>query len=199
MTVLELPTFTNSSPQVGPRLDFDPIELSAAMERDNHALSKALLKDPNWVFFTRKGLEVSAPIRALFAAEYLGLTKKQPDGEYLLIDIMDILQHVNDTLVSQRKKPVTVGSVLANLSKAVKYVQAAFGICLIPDRKLLKIQISNGIATEKNINKYFKRVKPQIIKIAKELDNARALNFDIDPNILSSEEQKALALLKPAE
>ena len=46
MTVLELPTFTNSSPQVGPRLDFDPIELSTAMERDNHALSKALLKDP---------------------------------------------------------------------------------------------------------------------------------------------------------
>ena len=76
MAVLELPTFTESSPQVGPRLRIDPIELSAAMERNPHALSHALCEDPNWIFFTRKGIEVTAPILTLIAAEQLGLTQK---------------------------------------------------------------------------------------------------------------------------
>ena len=39
MAVLELPTFTESAPQVGPRLKFDPLELKEAMARDPHALS----------------------------------------------------------------------------------------------------------------------------------------------------------------
>ena len=197
MTVLELPTFTESVPQVGPRLKFDPLELKDAMARDPHALSNILIKDSNWIFFTRKGLEVSAPIRALIAAEELGLTQKEFNDEFPEINIMDVLENVNDTLISQKKKPVTVGSVLSNLSKAVRYVQAAFGICLIPDRKALKIQVSNGIATQQNIDKYFARALPQIQKIAAQVENAKALDFEV--NVLTDEQQQAIAALAPAK
>ena len=197
MTVLELPTFTESVPQVGPRLKFDPLELKDAMARDPHALSNILIKDSNWIFFTRKGLEVSAPIRALIAAEELGLTRKEFNDEFPEINIMDVLKNVNDTLISQKKKPVTVGSVLSNLSKAVRYVQAAFGICLIPDRKALKIQVSNGIATQQNIDKYFARALPQIQKIAAQLENAKALNFEV--NVFTDKQQEAIAALAPAK
>jgi hypothetical protein len=197
MTVLELPTFTESVPQVGPRLKFDPLELKDAMARDPHALSNILIKDSNWIFFTRKGLEVSAPIRALIAAEELGLTKKELNDEFPEINIMDVLKNVNDTLISQKKKPVTVGSVLSNLSKAVRYVQAAFGICLIPDRKALKIQVSNGIATQQNIDKYFARALPQMQKIAAQLENAKALNFEV--NVFTDKQQEAIAALAPAK
>ena len=197
MTVLELPTFTESVPQVGPRLKFDPLELKDAMARDPHALSNILIKDSNWIFFTRKGLEVSAPIRALIAAEELGLTRKEFNDEFPEINIMDVLKNVNDTLISQKKKPVTVGSVLSNLSKAVRYVQAAFGICLIPDRKALKIQVSNGIATQQNIDKYFARALPQMQKIAAQLENAKALNFEV--NVFTDKQQEAIAALAPAK
>ena len=197
MTVLELPTFTESVPQVGPRLKFDPLELKDAMARDPHALSNILIKDSNWIFFTRKGLEVSAPIRALIAAEELGLTRKELNDEFPEINIMDVLTNVNDTLISQKKKPVTVGSVLSNLSKAVRYVQAAFGICLIPDRKALKIQVSNGIATQQNIDKYFARALPQMQKIAAQLENAKALNFEV--NVFTDKQQEAIAALAPAK
>jgi len=197
MTVLELPTFTESVPQVGPRLKFDPLELKDAMARDPHALSNILIKDSNWIFFTRKGLEVSAPIRALIAAEELGLTRKELNDEFPEINIMDVLKNVNDTLISQKKKPVTVGSVLSNLSKAVRYVQAAFGICLIPDRKALKIQVSNGIATQQNIDKYFARALPQMQKIAAQLENAKALNFEV--NVFTDKQQEAIAALAPAK
>ena len=197
MTVLELPTFTESVPQVGPRLKFDPLELKDAMARDPHALSNILIKDSNWIFFTRKGLEVSAPIRALIAAEELGLTRKEFNDEFPEINIMDVLKNVNDTLISQKKKPVTVGSVLSNLSKAVRYVQAAFGICLIPDRKALTIQVSNGIATQQNIDKYFARALPQIQKIAAQVENAKALNFEV--NVLTDKQQQAIAALAPAK
>ena len=197
MAVLELPTFTESAPQVGPRLKFDPLELKEAMARDPHALSKILIKDSNWIFFTRKGLEVSAPIRALIAAEELGLTRKEFNDEFPEINIMDVLKNVNDTLISQKKKPVTVGSVLSNLSKAVRYVQAAFGICLIPDRKALKIQVSNGIATQQNIDKYFARALPQMQKIAAQLENAKALNFEV--NVFTDKQQEAIAALAPAK
>ena len=197
MTVLELPTFTESVPQVGPRLKFDPLELKDAMARDPHALSNILIKDSNWIFFTRKGLEVSAPIRALIAAEELGLTRKELNDEFPEINIMDVLTNVNDTLISQKKKPVTVGSVLSNLSKAVRYVQAAFGICLIPDRKALTIQVSNGIATQQNIDKYFARALPQMQKIAAQLENAKALNFEV--NVFTDKQQEAIAALAPAK
>ena len=197
MTVLELPTFTESVPQVGPRLKFDPLELKDAMARDPHALSNILIKDSNWIFFTRKGLEVSAPIRALIAAEELGLTRKEFNDEFPEINIMDVLKNVNDTLISQKKKPVTVGSVLSNLSKAVRYVQAAFGICLIPDRKALTIQVSNGIATQQNIDKYFARALPQMQKIAAQLENAKALNFEV--NVFTDKQQEAIAALAPAK
>jgi len=192
MTVLELPTFTESSPQVGPRLNFDPIELNAAMERNPHALSHALCEDPNWIFFTRKGIEVTAPILTLIAAEQLGLTQKDAD-QFPEISITDILNNVNDTLNSKGKKPVTVGSVLSNLSKAVKYVQKAFGICLIPNRKELKIQVSNGIQTKENIDKYFARALPQLLKVAEQVENAKSLNYQI--NSFTAEQQEACKLL----
>ena len=192
MAVLELPTFTESSPQVGPRLRIDPIELSAAMERNPHALSHALCSDPNWIFFTRKGIEVTAPILTLIAAEQLGLTQKDA-GQFPEISITDILNNVNDILQSKGKKPVTVGSVLSNLSKAVKYVQKAFGICLIPNRKDLKIQVSNGIQTKENIDKYFARALPQLLKVAEQVENAKSLNYQI--NSLTGEQQEACKLL----
>ena len=78
-------------------------------------------------------------------------------------------------------------------SSIVKYVQKAFGICLIPNRKDLKIQVSNGIQTKENIDKYFARALPQLLKVAEQVENAKSLNYQISS--LTGEQQEACRLL----
>ena len=196
MAVLDLPTFTDSAPTAGPRLSFDPIELNAAMGSNPHALSDALIKDPNWTFFTRKSLDVTAPILTLRAAEYCGLTQKVDAEEFITVSVFDILQNVNETLQSRGKKPITVGSVLSNLHKVVRYLQAAFGICLIINRNDdtgMTVKIRNGVETQETINKHMKQALKPLIKVAKQVEHAFSIGYEI--NSLTGEQQKACKLL----
>tara|TARA_R100001015_G_C4559483_1_gene119609 strand:- start:84 stop:692 length:609 start_codon:yes stop_codon:yes gene_type:complete len=196
MAVLDLPTFTDSAPTTGPRLTTDPIKLNSSMENNKHALSNALCEDPNWIFFTRKSTEVTAPILTLMAAEECGLTKKINGEEFSPVSVFDILKNVNDTLQSKGKKPITVGSVLSNLHKVVRYLQAAFGICLIINRQNdtgMFVYIRNGIETRETIDKYMKQALRPLIKVAKQLDHAKSLGYEIPS--LTGDEHKACQLL----
>ena len=196
MEVLDLPTFTDSAPTTGPRLSFDPIKLNSAMENSQHALSNALCEDPNWIFFTRKSTEVTAPILTLWAAEECGLTQKVNGEEFTPVSVFDILNHVNDTLQSKGKKPITVGSVLSNLHKVVRYLQAAFGICLIINRQNdtgMFVYIRNGIETRETIDKYMNQALRPLIKVAKQFDHAKSLGYEIPS--LTGDEQEACKLL----
>ena len=48
-----------------------------------------------------------------------------------------------------------------------------------------------------NIDKYFARALPQIQKIAAQVENAKALNFEV--NVLTDKQQQAIAALAPAK
>jgi hypothetical protein len=196
MAVLDLPTFTESAPTIGPRLTTDPIKLNSAMENNQHALSNALCEDPGWIFFTRKSTEVTAPIATLFAAEECGLTQKVNGEEFTPVSVFDILNHINDTLASKGKKPITVGSVLSNLHKVVRYLQAAFGISLIINRQNetgIFVYIRNGIETRETIDKYMAQALRPLIKVAKQLDHAKSLGYEIPS--LTGDEHEACKLL----
>jgi hypothetical protein len=196
MAVLDLPTFTEPAPTIGPRLTFDPIELNSAMQNSEHALSNTLWKEPSWIFFTRKGTDVTAPILTLIAAEKCGLTKKDGGNDFLKVSVLDILENVNDTLESRGKKPVTVGSVLSNLHKVVRYLQAAFGICLIINRQDetgMTVKIRNGVETQETINKYMEKALKPLIKVAKQVDHAISIGYPVES--LTGDEQEACKLL----
>lgn len=196
MAVLDLPTFTEPAPTIGPRLTTDPIKLNSAMETNPHALSNALCDEPSWAFFTRKSLDVTAPILTLMAAEHCGLTKKDGGKDFCKVSLLDIFKNVNDTLESKGKKPVTVGSVLSNLHKVVRYLQAAFGICLIIKREIdgvVIVYIKNGEETKDNIDKYMAQALRPLIKVAKQFDHAKSLGYEIPS--LTGDEQEACKLL----
>ena len=52
-------------------------------------------------------------------------------------------------------------------------------------------------ATQQNIDKIFARALPQIQKIAAQVENAKALNFEV--NVLTDKQQQAIAALAPAK
>jgi len=193
MPVLDLPTFTESAPQVGPRLNFDVIELNSEMKYSPNVISQKLIEDPNWIFFTRKGNSITSPILVLRAAEELGLFQTTETGDHPTLNVNDIMEIVNETLNSTQKKSISIGSILSNLNKATTYVQKAFGICLILNRALGTITVANSIDTEKNLNKHIEKSIRPLRAAAKQVDHALTMNYKI--NFLTEKQQEACKLL----
>ena len=178
MTLSSLPRRTKPAPQTGPSLGISPSEIAEKMESDSHALSTELHKADGWENFSWKGIELSAPIRALWIAEELGLYQKVND-QFQPIEIAKIVDKVNAYLIENGRSPVTEGSVLSNLNKAAKYLNVAFGIALIPSRKDLTVRIANGIETQENIDRFFEQIKTKVQKLNDQIEHAAACNFEI--------------------
>ena len=124
------------------------------------------------------------------------MTQKVDAKDFIRVSVFDILQNVNETLESRGKKPVTVGSVLSNLHKVVRYLQAAFGICLIINRQDetgMTVKIRNGVETQETINKYMEKALKPLIKVAKQVDHAISIGYPVES--LTGDEQQACKLL----
>jgi len=178
VTLSSLPRRTKPAPQSGPSLGISPSEIAEKMESNSHALSTELRNADGWEFFSWKGVELSAPVRALWIAEELGLYQKVND-QFQAIEVAKIVDKVNAYLIENGKAPVTEGSVLSNLNKAAKYLNVAFGIALIPSRKDLTVRIANGIETQENIDKFFEQIKTKVQKLNDQIEHAAACNFEI--------------------
>ena len=158
--------------QTGPYLldKITPSDLKQEMSTDVHALSSRLMRCDLWDQYVWNGTSLTAPLMALRAAEANGLYTDS-------VSIAIIVNAVNKDLLERGKKPITDNSVLSNLLKAAKYLQAAFHIVIQPNRKDMNVILLKKATTNGNLEKWFAQIDSKVKKIAILTQHAKASDF----------------------
>ncbi len=158
--------------QTGPYLldKITPSDLKQEMSTDVHALSSRLMRCDLWDQYVWNGTSLTAPLMALRAAEANGLYTDS-------VSIAIIVNAVNKDLLERGKKPITDNSVLSNLLKAAKYLQAAFHIVIQPNRQDMNVSLLKEVTTIENLEKWFAQIDSKVKKIAILTQHAKASDF----------------------
>ena len=189
---MDFPRREKAAAKVGPRLEVSPIELQAVMN-NTHGLSGLLTAASSWEPFAWKGNDLSAPLRALYAAEGCGLLSGS-NGNYQRVSIADITTEINSYLISIGKKPVSENSVWSNLRAASLYLNAGLGVAIVADRQSMTVRIVNSIETAENIEKYFSEIEVKLNKLHSQVKHASACGYDVS-HILSEDQTAGVKLL----
>lgn len=190
---INFPRREKAAAKVGPRLEISPIELQSLL-RNQHGLSSILSNAESWEPFAWKGSDLSAPLRALFAAEARGLLARNASENTLPVPIADITADINTYLISLGKKPVTENAVLSNLKSASLYLNAALGVSLVPDRTAMTVRLVNAVETAENIERYFDQIKCKLDKLTSQVKHAEACGYDVS-RVLSADQVQGAKLL----
>lgn len=195
MTV-NFPRRDKPAAKVGPRLEISPLELKEYLAAD-HGLSKLLLAAESWEPFAWKGNDLSAPVRALYAAEAAGLLSRRGDRA-IDVPIADIAVTINNYLLSLGRSPVTENSVLNNLRTVSQYIAAAVGAAIIPDRKTMTVRFIDQYETAENIEKYFDQLKTKLTKLGAQLKHAEACGYEVSHILEASAATTGVRVLSAA-
>jgi len=192
MTVT-FPRREKAAAKTGPRLEISPIELEAQLN-NQHGLSSIITGAESWEPFAWKGNDLSAPLRALFAAESRGLL---PLKTAKTVAIADITADINSYLISLGKNPVTENAVLSNLKQASLYLNAALGVSVVPDRQSMTVRLVNQVETADNIERYFDQIKVKLDKLTSQVKHAEACGYDVS-RVLTPAQAEGAKLLSAA-
>lgn len=190
------PRREKAAAKTGPRLEISPIELQSLL-RNQHGLSSIITSADSWEPFAWKGNDLSAPLRALFAAESRGLLARNAAQNTAPVSIADVTADINAYLISLGKKPVTENSVLTNLKQVSLYLNAALGVSLVPDRQSMTVRLVNAIETAENIEKYFDQIKSKLDKLTSQVKHAEACGYDVS-RVLTANQVEGAKLLSAA-
>lgn len=193
---INFPRREKAAAKVGPRLEISPIELQSLL-RNQHGLSSILTSAESWEPFAWKGNDLSAPLRALFAAEARGLLNRNSAQNTSSVPIADITADINIYLISLGKKPVTENAVLTNLKSASLYLNAALGVSLVPDRAAMTVRLVNAVETAENIERYFDQIKTKLDKLTSQVKHAEACGYDVS-RVLTASQVEGAKLLSAA-
>jgi hypothetical protein len=182
--------------KVGPRLEISPLELQSVLQEE-HGLSSALRTAKSWEPFAWKGNELSAPLRALYAAESGGLLSRRGDRA-VSVAIPDITADINAYLAELGKPPISENTVLNNLRQVSLYVNAALGVAVVPDRAAMSVRFADGHETADSIERYFDQIKTKLQKLGSQLKHAEACGYDVSRVLAQSEEHTGVRLLVAA-
>ena len=188
--VLNFPRREKAAAKVGPRLDISPIEIPAVL-KSAHGLSSLLSNAESWEPFAWKGNDLSAPLRALFAAEARGLLANPSRP----IAIADIAADVNGYLLSFGKKPASENALLNNLKQAALFLNAAVGVTIIPDRQSMTVRLVTEFETNENIEKYFTQIQSRLQKLAAQVQHAEACGYDVSRTLSPAQSEAAKQLV----
>ena len=190
---INFPRREKAAAKVGPRLEISPLELQSVLN-NQHGLSSLLTAAESWEPFAWKGNDLSAPLRALFAAEARGLLtdSKQP------VAVADITSEINSYLLSFGKKVVSENSVLSNLRQVALYLNAAVGVTIIPDRQAMTVRLVSEIETAENIEKYFDQIKNKLGKLTSRVKHAEACGYVVS-RVLTADQVEGAKLLVAAK
>lgn len=190
---INFPRREKAATKVGPRLEISPLELQSLL-RNQHGLSSILTSVESWEPFAWKGSDLSAPMRALFAAEARGLLARNAAENTSPVSIADITADINAYLISFSKKPVTENAVLTNLKTASLYLNAALGVSLVPDRTAMTVRLVNAVETAENIEHYFNQIKTKLNKLTSQVKHAEACGYDVSHVLTTSQVEGAKML-----
>lgn len=191
--MINFPRREKAAAKVGPRLDISPLELQSVLN-NQHGLSSLLTSAESWEPFAWKGNDLSAPLRALFAAEARGLLADSNKP----VAVADITSEINNYLLSLSKKVVSENSVISNLRQVALYLNAAVGVTIIPDRQAMTVRLVSEIETAENIEKYFDQIKSKLNKLTSQVKHAEACGYDVS-RVLSAEQVEGAKLLVAAK
>ena len=192
MTV-NFPRREKAAATVGPRLEISPLELEAQMS-NQHGLTALLCGAESWEPFAWKGNELSAPMRALYAAEGRGLLQKRGDRP-VEVAIADIAADINGYLLSFGKKTISENAVLSNLRQAALYVNAAMGVSIRPESHSMTVQIVGELETVESIKRYFDQVETKIKKLGSQIKHAEAMGYSVSHVLQAAESATGMKLL----
>jgi hypothetical protein len=192
MTV-NFPRREKAAATVGPRLEISPLELEAQMS-NQHGLTALLCGAESWEPFAWKGNDLSAPMRALYAAEGRGLLQKRGDRP-VEVAIADIAADINGYLLSFGKKTISENAVLSNLRQAALYVNAAMGVSIRPESHSMTVQIVGELETVESIKRYFDQVETKIKKLGSQIKHAEAMGYSVSHVLQAAESATGMKLL----
>lgn len=180
--MINFPRREKAAAKVGPRLEISPLEMKGNLKK-RHGLSSLLTAAASWEPFAWKGNTLSAPLRALFAAEARGLLENKNTS----VAIADIAAEINNFLISIGKKPIAESTVLSNLKSAALYLNAAVNVTIVPDNKTMTVRVLGELETQENIVKYFDEIQGKLNKLNLQVEHAQACGYDVS-RVLSAEQ-----------
>jgi hypothetical protein len=179
--------------KVGPRLEISPLELESQMS-NQHGLSSLICAAETWEQFAWKGNDLSAPLRALYAAESRGLLQKRGDRP-VEVAVADIAADINGYLLSFGKATISENAVLNNLRQVALYLNAALGVSIRPDRQAMTVQIVGEFETVETIQRYFAQVEAKLKKLGSQIKHAEAMGYDVSRQLQAAEDATGVKLL----
>lgn len=191
--VINFPRREKAAAKVGPRLEISPLELEAQMS-NQHGLSALICAAETWEPFAWKGNDLSAPLRALYAAESRGLLQKR-NGLPVDVAIADITADINGYLLSFGKSTISENAVLNNLRQVALYLNAALGISIRPDRQSMTVKVVGEAETIENIERYFSQVESKLKKLGSQIKHAEAMGYDVSRQLKAAEDATGMRLL----
>ena len=191
--MINFPRREKAAAKVGPRLDISPLEFQSVLN-NQHGLSSLLTSAESWEPFAWKGNDLSAPLRALFAAEARGLLTDSNKP----VAVADITSEINNYLLRFGKKFVSENSVISNLRQVALYLNAAVGVTIIPDRQAMTVRLVSEIETAENIEKYFDQIRNKLNKLTSQVKHAEACGYDMS-HVLTAGQVEGAKLLVAAK
>jgi hypothetical protein len=188
--VINFPRREKAAAKVGPRLEISPLQIKDKLN-NQHGLSSLLTAAESWEPFAWKGNDLSAPLRALFAAEARGLLKNKNNS----VAIADIAAEINNYLISFGKKPIAESTVLNNLKTAALYLNAAVNVRIVPDNKTMTVRVLGELETQENIVKYFDEIKGKLDKLNSQVEHAEACGYDMSRVLTAGQVEGAKQLV----
>lgn len=178
LMTISLPTRVKPANGDFPRINKAPSEVVSRLSSDQHALSNLLIESSDWDRWVWKGTDLSAPLRALFLAESLGLLDKDAANRAKDVSIMDITNAVNQYLIDRGYAPVAESTVYNNIYRAAKFVHFALGLSIIPNKKTMSVRLTDEKTNAQNLDKYFEAMKSKMKELVKEMEHAEVCQFD---------------------
>lgn len=193
---INFPRRDKAAAKVGPRLEISPLELESQMS-NQHGLSSLICAAETWEPFAWKGNDLSAPLRALYAAESRGLLQKRGDRP-VEVAIADITADINAYLLSFGKAVISENAVLNNLRQVALYLNAALGVSIRPDRQAMTVQIVGELETVETIERYFTQVEAKLKKLGSQIKHAEAMGYDVSRQLQAAEDATGVKILSAA-
>lgn len=193
---INFPRRDKAKTKVGPRLEISPLELESQMS-NQHGLSSLICAAETWEPFAWKGNDLSAPLRALYAAESRGLLQKRGDRP-VEVAIADITADINAYLLSFGKAVISENAVLNNLRQVALYLNAALGVSIRPDRQAMTVQIVGELETVETIERYFTQVEAKLKKLGSQIKHAEAMGYDVSRQLQAAEDATGVKILSAA-
>ena len=175
---IALPTREKPAKAEFPRIEKTPSEIAKRLQVDDHALSNLFLESSAWAPWVWKGADLSAPLRALYIAESLGLLQQDESQRTKDVPITDITAAVNRWLIDRGQNPVAETTIYGNLRSAATFVNVALGLSIVPIKKTMTVRLTDQKQNTANLEKYFAVAEKQLIKILDELKVAKSHNWE---------------------